>query len=170
MEQLKGLFGEEKLSFDEFTEKVAGANIKLADLNGGEYVSKEKYNSLQAKYDKSKAEYEDYKAKNDVGKYADYDALKSENAELKAKVANGEKMEEVRKAGVDERYAKFVLTEVSGNVTDDKDFATALSEYVGANKQFTKESQKTVYQGSEFNKNTPTEKKSLGAFLSEQLQ
>lgn len=155
MEQLKGLFGEEKLSFDEFTSKVARANIKLADLNSGEYVIKEKYNSLQSKYDKDKAE---------------HDTLKSENAELKAKVANGEKMEEVRKAGVDERYAKFVLTEVNGNVTDDKDFATALNEYVEANKQFTKESQKTVYQGSEFNKNTPTDKKSLSAFLSEQLQ
>lgn len=167
--ELKELFGEEKLSFDEFTEKVAGANIKLADLNGGEYVSKGKYNSLQEKYDKSVAEYEDYKAKNDVSKYADYDALKSENAELKNKVANGEKMEAVRQAGVDERYAKFVLTEVSGNVTDEKDFATALSEYVGANKQFTKESQKTVYQGSEFNKATPTEKDSLASFLGKQF-
>lgn len=45
MEFLKSLFANESLTFAQFVEKVTGANIKLANLSDGQYVSLEKYNS-----------------------------------------------------------------------------------------------------------------------------
>lgn len=168
MEQLKELFGEEKLSFDEFMEKITNANIKLADLSGGRYVDKGKYDGLAEKYEKIKAEYDGYKVENDGSKYADYDALKNENAELKAQADSRAKIDAVRQAGVDEKFADYVATKVSEQVTAEKDFETALAEYLDANKQFMQTtSEKTVYNGSDFNKATPTEKASLSEFLTE---
>lgn len=43
MEALKELFGDGQLSYAEFEKAVKGKGIELADLSGGAYVSKEKY-------------------------------------------------------------------------------------------------------------------------------
>ena len=42
MEELKTLFGEGSLSYDEFTAKCLEQNIKLANLGSGLYVDKAK--------------------------------------------------------------------------------------------------------------------------------
>lgn len=57
--------------------------MKLADLSLGGYVDKNKFDDQVRKFN-------DYKAKNDVSKYADYDALKSELETLKAEKADRE--------------------------------------------------------------------------------
>ena len=51
MEFLKELFGDKALTFDDFSKAVEAKKIKLADLSGGAYVSKEK---LDAKIEELK--------------------------------------------------------------------------------------------------------------------
>ena len=47
MEELKGVFGSEALTYDQFVAKVGeqGESLKLANLAGGGYVSVDKYNA-----------------------------------------------------------------------------------------------------------------------------
>lgn len=65
MDFLKGIFGEKKLSFDEFVQAVNAYNgdeankdkqIKVGNLGSGEYVGKGKYDALQALFDGQKTE------------------------------------------------------------------------------------------------------------------
>lgn len=46
MEFLKELFGDEALNFEQFTAKAAEKKMRLADLSGGEYVGKGKFDAL----------------------------------------------------------------------------------------------------------------------------
>lgn len=43
MDFLKALFGEESLTFEQFTAKVSEAGLKVADLSTGNYVAKKKF-------------------------------------------------------------------------------------------------------------------------------
>lgn len=127
--ELKELFGEESLNYDAFMEKVTANGIKLADLFEGECVSKDKYTKLQGDFDK-------FKTDNDISKYADYDDIKTALETLKAEKETNTLLEAITGAGVDKRYAKYVLSEVRPLVTADKDFTTCLNEYVAENEQF----------------------------------
>lgn len=49
MEFLKNLFGNESLTYDQFAEKVRTANINLADLSRGDYVSVAKHTDTTKK-------------------------------------------------------------------------------------------------------------------------
>ena len=51
MDFLKELFGDKALTYDDFSKAVEAKKIKLADLSGGAYVSKEK---LDAKIEELK--------------------------------------------------------------------------------------------------------------------
>ena len=46
MEFLKELFGEEPLTYDQLAAKVAEKKMKLADISGGAYVGKYKFDTL----------------------------------------------------------------------------------------------------------------------------
>lgn len=127
--ELKELFGEEALTYDDFNSRVVDKGLKLVDLTEGNYVSKEKYDALVSDFDK-------YKEENDVTKYADYEDLKAENAILKAEKTEIEEISKVKSAGIDDKFSKFVYAEVKSRVTDDKDFDTALAEYVNENPHF----------------------------------
>lgn len=131
MEELRSLFGEESLTFSQFLEKLNESGMKLVNIKAGGYVDKNKFDKLQSDFEK-------YKAENDVSKYADYDALKKEVETLKAEKAEVEFGAEVTAAGVDDKFKKFVLSEVKPLVTEEKDFKTALAEYVKDNAQFLK--------------------------------
>jgi predicted nuclease with TOPRIM domain len=85
MEELKSLFGEGSLSYEEFSQKLGEAkDIKLANLKSGNYVDKAKYEKLetsvnewQTKYsalEESTKGYGDLQTTYDTLK-ADYDAL-----------------------------------------------------------------------------------------------
>ena len=51
MDFLKGIFNGQALTFEQFAEKVAAAqNIKLANLADGGYVGKDKYVSLETRF------------------------------------------------------------------------------------------------------------------------
>lgn len=143
MDELKTIFGDNALTYDQFQQAVDGAQIKLADLGKGEYVSADKYKRLQADYAK-------YKEDNPIGKYADYDEIKAKVAEYKRKEEEAVLFDKIQKVGVDPRFAKFVLAEVNAQVTEQNDFDKCLQAYVEANPQFAavQEAQKTFHFGS----------------------
>lgn len=139
MEELKSLFGESSLSYEEFSQKLGEASdIKLANLKSGNYVDK-------AKYEKLEKDFNDYQTKFDAltestkgfdelrASYEDitnkYNALVKEQEETK-------KMNLISGANVNPKFAKFVYTEVQSMTDDKKDFQTALSEYLKENKEF----------------------------------
>lgn len=129
MDELQELFGEESLSYADFTAKLNEKGIKLANIKAGGYVDK-------GKYDKLAGEYAKYKQENDVSKYADYDTLKAELEKLKAEKEEAEFVAKVAEAKVDAKFQKFVVAEVKQLVSDKKDFKTCLDEYLKENPQF----------------------------------
>lgn len=129
MDELQELFGEESLSYADFTAKLNEKGIKLANIKAGGYVDK-------GKYDKLAGEYAKYKQENDVSKYADYDTLKAELEKLKAEKEEAEFVAKVAEARVDAKFQKFVVSEVKPLVSDKKDFKTCLDEYLKENPQF----------------------------------
>ena len=135
METIKELFGEESLNFETFESKVKEKGLNLYDLNKGGYLSKEKYDKLNAKF-------EQFKKDNDTSKYADYETLKAENETLKAEKTQNELMSKLASSKVGEKYRKFVLSEVKALVTEDKNFDTCLAEYLKENEQFLEVAQK----------------------------
>ena len=67
MEFLKELFGTEALTFDQFAAKVNEHKMKLADISGGAYVGKDKFdtltterNTLQTRLDEANGKLEGY--------------------------------------------------------------------------------------------------------------
>ena len=139
MEEIKALFGESSLSYEEFSQKLGEAkDIKLANLKSGNYVDKAKYDKLetsvnewQTKYsalEESTKEYGDLQTNYDTLK-ADYDALVTKQEETN-------KMGLISGANVNPKFAKFVYTEVQSMTSEEKDFQTALSEYLKDNKEF----------------------------------
>lgn len=147
MEELKSLFGEGSLSYEEFNQKLgeAGDTIKLANLKSGNYVDK-------SKYDKVEKNFTDYQTKYNAltESTKDYDSLKASYDDittkyntLLAKQDETEKMGMINSANVNPKFAKFVYTEVLSQVDDKKDFQTALNEYLKDNKEFLKQNQGT---------------------------
>lgn len=129
MDELQELFGDEALSYADFSAKLNEKGIKLANIKAGGYVDK-------AKFDKLSAEFSKFKQDNDTSKYADYDAIKTELEALKAEKADAELAKEVAEANVDMKFQRFVMSEVKALVTDKKDFKTCLTEYLKENPQF----------------------------------
>ena len=135
MDELQELFGDGTLSYADFSAKLNEHGIKLANIKAGGYVDK-------GKYDKLAGEYAKYKQENDVSKYADYDAIKTELETLKAEKADAELAKEVAAANVDVKFQKFVMAEVKPLVTDKKDFKSCLADYLKENPQFVVNSQR----------------------------
>lgn len=129
MDELKELFGDGQLSYADFEAKCNEKGYKLANLASGEYVASGKYEKLKGDYDK-------YKSENDTSKYADYDDIKAELEQLRTEKADLELTAIMVKANVDERFRKFVLSEVKPLVTDKKDFASCLTDYLKDNPQY----------------------------------
>ena len=140
MEELRELFNEGAISFDDFTAKLSAKGIKLADLSKDGYVDKNKYNKVVN-------DFAEYKKNNDVSKYADYDTIKAEIETLKSEKIERDYLEKISSAKVDDKFKKFVLSEVKPLVTDKKDFDTCLKEYLETNTQFVGNSQ-TFSKGS----------------------
>ena len=140
MEELKSLFGDGSLSYEQFEQKLgeAGETVKLANLKTGNYVDKDKYAKAehQATEWKTKFEALSESTKGYTELQANYDNLKAEHEALQNKVATGEKMSLIDASNVNPKFAKFVYTEVNAMTNDKKDFKTALDEYLKDNGQF----------------------------------
>ena len=149
-EELKDLFGENSLSYDDFSKAVEEKGIKLANLSAGGYVAKNKYDDdlKKAKNLDYKKKYEDLEAsiQGDDGINAklknittERDDYKSKYEELNSKYSILDATTKVVKAGVKPEFAKFVASEVLGQVSDTLDFDTALKAYKAKNPQFNTE-------------------------------
>ena len=129
MDGLKELFGDGALTAAEFEAKVAEKGYNLADLSGGRYVDKSKFDRLKSDFDR-------YKADNDVTKYADYDKIVQERDALRAEKQERELVEKVSAAKVSAAFQKFVVSEVKQKVSETMTFDDALAEYVKSNPQY----------------------------------
>ena len=139
-EELKELFGENTLSYDDFTKAVEEKGMKLANLSAGGYVAKSKYDDdvKKAKGLDYKKKFEDLQAsiEGDDGVNAKLKNITTERDDYKSKyeVLNKnylmlEATNKVANAGIKPEFAKFVANEVLGLVTDTIDFDTALKSY-----------------------------------------
>ena len=149
-EDLKELFGENSLSYDDFSKAVEEKGMKLANLSAGGYIAKTKYDDdvKKAKNLDYKKKYEDLEAsiQGDDGINAklknittERDDYKSKYEELNTKYAMLDAITKVVNAGIKPEFAKFVASEVLGQVSETIDFDTALKAYKAKNPQFNSE-------------------------------
>ena len=149
-EELKDLFGENSLSYDDFSKAIEEKGMKLANLSAGGYVAKSKYDDdlKKAKNLDYKKKYEDLEAsiQGDDGINAklknittERDDYKSKYEELNSKYSMLDATTKVVKAGVKPEFAKFVASEVLKEVTDTIDFETALKSFKAKNPQYNSE-------------------------------
>lgn len=146
MEELKSLFGESSLSYEEFSQKLGEAtDIKLANLKSGNYVDKAKYEKLEKSHNEWQTKYsaleESTKGFGDL--QTNYDTLKANYDALITKQDEAEKMGLISSANVNPKFAKFIYAEVQSMTNESKDFKTALGEYLKDNKEFLNASQST---------------------------
>lgn len=129
---LKQFFGEDgntAITYEQLSKGIAEKGIKLADLSLGGYIAKDKFDEQTRKFN-------DYKSKNDVSKYADYDTIKNELETLKAEKADRELTNKLSEKKVKPEFQKFVLSEVKAKVTDKITFDKALEDYIKENTQY----------------------------------
>lgn len=129
---LKQFFGEDgntAITYEQLSQGIASKGIKLADLSLGGYVDKNKFDDQVRKFN-------DYKAKNDVSKYADYDTLKAELEALKNEKADRELIEKLSGKKVKPEFQKFVLSEIKGKVTEQLPFDKVMEDFLKENKQY----------------------------------
>lgn len=129
---LKQFFGEDgntAITYEQLSKGIAEKGINLADLSSGDYVARGKFDELTRKFN-------DYKLKNDISKYADYDTIKTELETLKAEKADRELMEKLSTKKVKPEFQKFVLSEIKGKVTGEKPFDKVMDEYLAENAQY----------------------------------
>ena len=149
-EELRELFGENSLSYDDFSKAVEGKGMKLANLSAGGYIAKSKYDDdvKKAKNLDYKKKYEDLEAsiQGDDGINAklksittERDDYKSKYEDLNSKYSILEATTKVTNAGIKPEFAKFVASEVLGQVSDTLDFDTALKAYKAKNPQYNSE-------------------------------
>lgn len=140
MEELKSLFGDGSLSYEQFEQKLseAGDTIKLANLKSGNYVDKAKYDKVESGINEWKIKFNalEEKTKDYDSLLSERDTLKADYTALQSKQAEAEKMSEIGSANVNPRFAKFVYAEVTSQMKDGDDFKTSLGEYLKENKEF----------------------------------
>lgn len=131
-EGLKQFFGEDgntAITYEQLSKGIAEKGIKLADLSLGGYVDKNKFDDQVRKFN-------DYKAKNDVSKYADYDDIKTELEALKTEKADRELMTKLSGKNVKPEFQEFVLSKIKANVNDQVTFDKAMEDYLKENAQY----------------------------------
>ena len=146
-EELKELFGDGTLSYEDFTKAVEGKGMKLANLSAGGYVAKSKYDDdlKKAKALDYKKKFEDLQAsiEGDDGVNAKLKNITTERDDYKSKYETLNKdysilnaTNKVTSAGIKPEFAKFVASEVLEMTSDTIDFDTALKSYKAKNPQF----------------------------------
>lgn len=147
MEELKSLFGEGSLSYEEFSQKLGEAKdtINLANLKSDKYVDKDKLVKAEKKLTELQTKFsaleESTKGFGDL--QTSYDTLKANYDALITKQDEADKMGLISSANVNPKFAKFIYSEVQSMTSESKDFKTALDEYLKDNKEFLNASQST---------------------------
>lgn len=150
MDELQELFGENTLSYEDFTKALEEKGMKLANLSSGAYVAKTKYDDdvKKAKGLDYKKKFEDLQAsiEGDDGVNAklqnittERDDYKSKYEELNKNYSVLEATNKVASVGIKPEFAKFVANEVLGMTSDTIDFDTALKSYKAKNPQYNTE-------------------------------
>lgn len=131
MEELKELFNDELLSYEQLEQKLNEKGIKLANIKNGGYINKEKfdkqlnnYNELKSLYDKLIEETKDFKN------------ITEELSKLKAEKNDLTMLNLIENKNVDKKFAKFILNEIKGNLAENEKFEDKLTEYLKDNQQF----------------------------------
>ena len=149
-EELKELFGDKTLSYDDFTKAIEGKGMKLANLSAGGYVAKSKYDEdiKKAKATDYKKKFEDLQAsiEGDEGMNAKLKNITTERDDYKSKYEALNKdysiltaKDKVIHAKVKPEFAEFVANEVFKMTSDTIDFDTALKSYKAKNPQYNAE-------------------------------
>ena len=129
---LKQFFGEDgsaAITYEQLAKGISDKGMKLADLSLGGYVSKDKYDDQTRKFN-------EYKAQNDISKYADYDDVKAELEALRTEKADRELTEKLSGRKVKPEFLRFVLSEIKSKVTEQLPFDKAMEEYLKENSQY----------------------------------
>lgn len=103
---------------------------EVGKISSARDTYKSDYESLKADYDSKINEYNTIKTTADDYK-TKYESVNQELTGLKT-------VGDVKGAGVDDKFVKFVTQEVNGLVNDKTDFQTALKTYVEENPQYLK--------------------------------
>lgn len=112
------IFNGESLTLKQFTERTA--SMKLADLSGGEYVAKGKYDSdIKKERDKAKEAADTIKQLQD--RMGDVDGMK-------AKLEEYQKADEARQKAEQEAAAHAALVERFNGVKGDREFSSQFAE------------------------------------------
>lgn len=132
MDFLKDVFGEEALTFEQFTGKVTGKGLKLADLSTGGYVDKKKFDDAVSTKDTSIADLQKQLTERD-------NDLKN----LKAQLADGTKDNETKIADLTSQVTKLQTDYKTAKQEwetklNEQAYNFAVREYAGT-KQFTSE-------------------------------
>lgn len=90
MEFLKEFFGNEPLTYDQLAAKAAEKKMKLADISGGAYVGKEKYNALLAERDDYKNRLDEANGQIEKFKGMDIEGIQAAADEWKKKAEKAE--------------------------------------------------------------------------------
>lgn len=149
-EELKELFGEHSLTYDDFSKAIEEKGMKLANLSSGGYIAKSKYDDdvKKAKNMDYKKKYEDLEAsiQGDDGINAklknittERDDYKSKYEDLNSKYSILEATNKVTSAGIKPEFAEFVASKVLRQVSDTVDFDTALKTFKAKNPQYNSE-------------------------------
>lgn len=112
------IFKGESLTLEQFTERTA--EMKLADLSGGEYVAKGKYEA-----DVKKAKDELKTAKETI---ATLEANKGDTEALQAELDKYKQADEARQKAEQEAEAHAALVERFGKVKGDREFSSEYAE------------------------------------------
>lgn len=154
MEELKDLFTEDGLKYDDFVNKLNEKGIKLVDLSKGQYVAKKKYDDDLASANNQAADWQtkfnnlnDSIKSNDntfQKKYDDlvndYNNLKTEKEKIDNDNKTYQRKESIRNAGItNDRLVNLALFELKDSEDFDKDikdWAKNNKSLIGGNKSF----------------------------------
>ena len=134
MEELKSLFGDVALTYEEFESKLNGASgIKLANLKSGNYVDRAKFEKANQNYTELESRYNQL-----VEDTKDYENNLKELETLRNEKANSDLISKIKDAQVDDVFAKFVLSEIKSSMKDNDKFEDVLNLYIKENPQYLK--------------------------------
>ena len=132
MEELKSLFGEGSLTYDEFESKInENGNIKLANLKSGAYVDKAKFEKANSNYSELEAKYNTL-----FESTKNYETERQELETYRQEKVTRDELDKITNAKVDSKYAKFVLSEIKSTIKEGEKFDDVLANYVKANPQY----------------------------------